>query len=74
MNMALQVLRQGLQDDFGFTNIAWFYSGRRGVHAWVCDEEARLLSNEARSAVANYFEVCIDVLYPVRCFVVCRCY
>ena len=57
MNMALKVLKVGLEEDFGFTNIGWFYSGRRGIHAWVCDEEARMLSNEARSAVANYFEV-----------------
>jgi DNA primase small subunit len=64
MNMALKVLKEGLEEDFGFTNIGWFYSGRRGIHAWVCDEEARMLSNEARSAVANYFEVCrIDCVH-----------
>ncbi|KAL3923099.1 MAG: hypothetical protein SGILL_001848 [Bacillariaceae sp.] len=57
MNMAVQVMDCGLREDFGFQNIAWFYSGRRGVHAWVCDEEARFLTNEARSAVANYFEI-----------------
>ena len=58
MAAALKVLNQGLREDFGFKHIAWFYSGRRGIHAWVCDEEARNLSDEARSAVANYFEVC----------------
>lgn len=57
MTMAIKVMDCGLREDFGFKHIAWFYSGRRGVHAWVCDEEARKLSNEARSAVANYFEV-----------------
>ena len=57
MAAALKVLDQGLREDFGFQHIAWFYSGRRGIHAWVCDEEARNLSDEARSAVANYFEV-----------------
>jgi DNA primase small subunit len=58
MTMAVKVMDEGLREDFGFEHIAWFYSGRRGVHAWVCDESARMLTNEARSAVANYFEVC----------------
>lgn len=57
MNMAVQVMDAGLKEDFGFQHVAWFYSGRRGVHAWVCDEAARTLSNEARNAVATYFEV-----------------
>ena len=57
MTMACKVMDQGLREDFGFSRIAWFYSGRRGVHAWICDESARMLSNEARSAVAQYFEV-----------------
>jgi DNA primase small subunit len=57
MNMAVKTMDAGLKEDFGFEKVAWFYSGRRGVHAWVSDESARTLSNEARSAVANYFEV-----------------
>lgn len=57
MNMAIKVMDVGLRDDFGFEHICWFYSGRRGVHCWVCDESARTLSDSGRSAVANYFEV-----------------
>lgn len=60
MAAALKVLNQGLREDFGFKHIAWFYSGRRGIHAWVCDEEALNLSDEARSAVANYFEISLN--------------
>jgi len=60
MAAALKVMNQGLREDFGFEHIAWFYSGRRGIHAWVCDEEARNLSDEARSAVANYFEISLN--------------
>jgi len=59
MTMAVEVLQEGFQKDFGFDHVAWFYSGRRGIHAWVCDENARKLTNEARNAVATYFEVCI---------------
>uniref|UniRef100_A0A7S2P2T7 DNA primase n=1 Tax=Leptocylindrus danicus TaxID=163516 RepID=A0A7S2P2T7_9STRA len=57
MNMAIKVMDVGLKEDFGFEHVFWVYSGRRGVHAWISDEDARMLSNDARSAVAHYFEV-----------------
>lgn len=63
MGMAVKVMDEGLREDFGFEHICWFYSGRRGVHCWVCDESARTLSDAGRSAVANYFEVCSICLY-----------
>lgn len=52
--VAVKVLDARLRNDFGFKHLFWVYSGRRGVHCWVCDKRARLLSNKLRAAIANY--------------------
>lgn len=57
MTVAVKVIDTTLRDDFGFNHVLWVYSGRRGVHCWVCDEKARRLNNEQRAAIADYFRV-----------------
>ncbi|KAF7811306.1 DNA primase small subunit [Senna tora] len=57
MTIAIKVIDFALRDDFGFKHILWVYSGRRGVHCWVCDGKARRLTNEQRAAIADYFRV-----------------
>jgi DNA primase small subunit len=51
---AVRVLDQSLRVDFGFQHILWVYSGRRGIHGWVCDGRARTMSNEVREALVHY--------------------
>ncbi|XP_039052059.1 DNA primase small subunit-like isoform X1 [Hibiscus syriacus] len=57
MTIAIKVIDTALRDDFGFNHILWVYSGRYGVHCWVCDGKARRLTNEQRAAITDYFRV-----------------
>lgn len=57
MIVAYETLNEFLTEDFGFENIMWFFSGRRGIHCWVNDERARVLKNDGRSAIANFIKI-----------------
>lgn len=57
LTCAIRVLDASLRQDFAFRHILWVYSGRRGVHAWVCDRAARNLPDQARRSLAAYLEL-----------------
>ncbi|KAF0883345.1 PRI1 primase, partial [Crocuta crocuta] len=64
MTMAIHIIDRALKGkywqclkDFGFKHRLWVYSGRRGVHCWVCDESVRKLSSAVRSGIVEYLSL-----------------
>lgn len=60
MTVAIKVLNDILRKDFGFKHLLFVFSGRRGVHCWVCDQNARMLSNAERAALCDYIAVNVE--------------
>ena len=57
MTISIKIIDKIIREDFGFKHLLWVYSGRRGVHCWICDESARKLTVEGRKAIVGYIEV-----------------
>ncbi|NXL52578.1 PRI1 primase, partial [Podilymbus podiceps] len=44
-------------EDLGMKHRLWVYSGRRGVHCWVCDDTVRKWSPALRAAAVEYLSL-----------------
>ena len=57
MTCAIDCLLEILEKNFGFKNILVVFSGRRGVHIWVCDKVALSLKGDVRESIGKYLNL-----------------
>ena len=49
-----KILDRILKEDFGFKKYFFDFSGRRGIHCWVCDKNACKLNDKGRLMIESY--------------------
>ncbi len=54
---AIKFIDETLNVDFGFEKRVWFFSGRRGVHCWIFDDDAFTLTDEQRASIVEYLSI-----------------
>lgn len=57
---AAAFLDKTLREDFGFNDIVWVFSGRRGFHGWVRDPIAGKLTQLQRNSMVRYLSLIKD--------------
>ncbi|SCU84072.1 LAFA_0D07910g1_1 [Lachancea sp. 'fantastica'] len=60
ISLAMKIINVALEEDFGYTDYIWIFSGRRGAHCWVTDRRARQLNDIQRRSVLDYMNVVRD--------------
>jgi len=57
ISAAVRVLDAGIRSQFGYEKLLWVYSGRRGIHLWISDEEAMALTDDQRKALVEWMSI-----------------
>jgi len=56
MKVAYLIIDAALKEDFGFEQVLWVFSGRRGIHCWITDPLAKSIEANVRRAVCGYLD------------------
>ncbi|KAL0209013.1 hypothetical protein P9112_011600 [Eukaryota sp. TZLM1-RC] len=57
LTTAAQICSEILSFCFDLHHVIWVYSGRRGLHGWVCDNKSRKMNNLTRSRIAKFLSL-----------------
>ncbi|BFU21851.1 DNA primase small subunit, putative [Entamoeba histolytica] len=57
MSCAAKVIHHIFQEQFGMKHILNVFSGRRGIHFWICDEQALHFNEQMRTYITKYFSL-----------------
>ncbi|KAI5149534.1 DNA primase small subunit [Enteropsectra breve] len=60
---AVKILDYSLRNEFGFRNIGFVFSGRRGVHCWVLDYKN--MDATVRTEIFKFYQYIVDKSYSV---------
>lgn len=60
ISAAVRVLDTAIREQFGYQYLLWVYSGRRGIHLWISDQEAMELTDDQRRVMVNWLTVIQD--------------
>ncbi|KAF2077565.1 hypothetical protein CYY_001106 [Polysphondylium violaceum] len=64
--VAAKFVEMYMKECFGFEQLLYVFSGRRGLHVWVSDQRALSLSSEARANIIKYVKYeRTSVLLPI---------
>ncbi|KAG6829443.1 hypothetical protein H0H92_004503, partial [Tricholoma furcatifolium] len=57
ISLAVKVLDAAIREQFGYEDLLWVYSGRRGIHLWISDADAMELTDDQRKALVGWMSV-----------------
>ncbi|XP_044585541.1 DNA primase small subunit-like [Cotesia glomerata] len=57
MVIACKIIHRSLVEDWGYKHTLWVFSGRRGIHAWVCEPSVLKFDDDERYMISEFFQV-----------------
>lgn len=60
LKCAIEVLTYIFEHNFGFKHLLWVFSGRRGIHCWICDLKVLYYDYDIRDSIISSINLLND--------------